>query len=337
MLDSWIGYIPLQTFNENAVDEVTAAIAALTAKGAKGLVLDLRGNGGGIVDQSLQLSSLFLKDSQTIVSVRSRGAADEVSYARRKHLAQGLPLVVLVDDRTASASEIVAGALQDHDRALVVGTTSFGKGLVQSLYPLDGGFALKITTGKWYTPSGRSIHRPRTLTANGDLVDVKPDSLETDSARLARPKFKSDEGRIVYGGGGITPDVFVREDTFPTVEQEFLRSVAVKIGPIFNRIDEYSRQLKDSLHTPTLALKPAWTAELLRRIKSDSVKIEPRFAAAADRYLTDRLARRTLSKAFGDGVTKQVTLSDDPQLVRAIALLKKSTTQAQLFAAARAN
>jgi carboxyl-terminal processing protease len=335
MLDGSIGYIPLQTFNENAVEEVTAAVASLTARGAKGLVLDLRGNGGGIVEQSLLISSLFLKDSQTIVSVRSRSGPDETQRATRQHLAEGVPLVVLVDERTASASEIVAGALQDHDRALVVGTTSFGKGLVQGLYTLDGGYSLKLTTGKWFTPSGRSIHRPRKLTASGDLVEAKPDSTETDSARKARPKFRSDAGRIVYGGGGITPDVVVREDTFPTAEQAFIHSVGSRGVAVFNAIENYSRELKDSVHTPSLELKPAWTAELTRRVKAEGVTVDPRDAQAASQFLSDRLARRLAVKAFGDATAKQLTLGDDLPLSRAIALLKQSTTQTQLFAVAR--
>ena len=203
-----------------------AAAAKLVSQGAKGLVLDLRDNGGGIVEQSLAVSSLFLKEGQPIVNVRGRNTPDEIARASNEHLAAQPPLVILTDGNTASASEIVAGALQDHDRALVLGTTSFGKGLVQSLFPLDGGYALKITTGKWYTPSGRSIHRERKLLADGRLVETKPDSLETEAEKQARPAFKSDAGRIVYGGGGITPDVIVPDDTLSTAEQEFYRATS---------------------------------------------------------------------------------------------------------------
>ena len=205
MLGDKIGYIPLQTFNENTADEVQTAAAKLVADGARGIVLDLRDNGGGIVEQALAVSSLFLKSGQSIVDVRSRNASDEVARASSEQLASQPPMVVLTDGGTASASEIVAGALQDHDRALVLGTTSFGKGLVQSVFPLDGGYALKITTAKWYTPSGRSIHRERKLLADGRFVEVAPDSLETEAEKKARPTFSSDAGRTVYGGGGITP------------------------------------------------------------------------------------------------------------------------------------
>lgn len=336
ILDGTVGYIPIQTFNENVVEEVTAAIKKLSAQGAKGYVIDLRGNGGGIVEQALDLSSLFLKDSQEIVSVRSRTGPDEISRASVDHMAVGVPLIVMIDGGTASASEIVAGALQDHDRALVVGTTSFGKGLVQSVYGLDGGYALKLTTGKWYTPSGRSIHRDRELNAAGQLVETTPDSLETDSARRARPKFRSDDGRIVYGGGGITPDVLVRDDTLTALEQGFFRAAATSVGAISGELDQYSRILKDSLTTPTLALKPAWKQHLMDRLAARDVKIDPKYDAVADSILTEQLAVRTVSKAFGDGAAKQLTLAEDKQLLQAIALLKKSSTQQQLLRVAGA-
>ena len=176
-------------------------------------MLDLRDNGGGIVEQALAVSSLFLKRGQPIVNVRSRNTPDEVARASSEQLATQPPMIVLTDGGSASASEIVAGALQDHDRALVLGTTSFGKGLVQSVFPLDGGYALKITTGKWYTPSGRSIHRERKLLPDGRFVEARPDSLETEAEKKARPTYKSDAGRTVYGGGGITPDLIVPDDT----------------------------------------------------------------------------------------------------------------------------
>ena len=336
ILDGSVGYIPIQTFNENVVEEVNEAITKLAAQGAKGYVIDLRGNGGGIVEQALELSSMFLKDSQEIVRVRYRGEPDEVEHAASQHVAVGVPLVVMTDGGTASASEIVAGALQDHDRALVVGTTSFGKGLVQSVYNLDGGYSLKLTTGKWYTPSGRSIHRDRVLNAAGQLVEVRPDSMETDSERLSRPKYKSDDGRVVYGGGGITPDVVVRDDTLSSVEQDFFRSVAPTAGVIAQELDKYSRILKDSLKTPTLVLPPRWTKHIMDRLAAQKVVIDPKFSAMADSIITEQLAFRTVSEAFGDGAAKQLTLNEDRQLTTAIVLLKKAASQPQLFAAAAA-
>src|SRR5688500_13303079 len=155
-----------------------------------------------------------------VSSVRGRAGFHETLYATSNPVAPEVPLIVLTDGRSASASEIVAGALQDHDRAGIVGTTSFGEGLVQTVYPLDGGYALKMTTANWYTPSGRSIQKEPKLLPDGSYVEVLPDSMETDSVRKSRPKYKSDAGRIVYGGGAVTPDIIVQPDTLTTDEKK---------------------------------------------------------------------------------------------------------------------
>jgi carboxyl-terminal processing protease len=275
---------------------------------------------------------LFLKDGQPIVNVRGRNTPDEIARASNLHLATQPPLVILTDGNTASASEIVAGALQDHDRALVLGTTSFGKGLVQSLFPLDGGYALKITTGKWYTPNGRSIHRERKLLADGRLVETKPDSMETEADRKAKPAFKSDAGRTVYGGGGITPDVIVPDDTLTTPEQEFYRSVAPKAQAYITTLNAYAFELKSSPKNFTVT--PEWRAELRRRFTAAGVIIDPKFEPVANKLLDRELDRRVARLVLGDAGAKARSLDDDHQLTRAIALLSTAHTQTALLAAA---
>jgi carboxyl-terminal processing protease len=332
MLGDKVGYIPLQTFNENAAEEVEAAAAKLVAEGARGIVLDLRDNGGGIVDQSLAVSSLFLKRGQSIVNVRSRNAAEEVARASGDRLVEQPPMVVLTDGGSASASEIVAGALQDHDRALVVGTTSFGKGLVQSVFPLDGGYALKITTGKWYTPSGRSIHRERALLPDGRF-DTRPDSLETEAEKRERPKYSSDAGRTVYGGGGITPDLIVPDDTISTAEQDFLKSVAPKAQAFVTVLNQYAFELKGSA-ARDFTVTPEWRAELRRRLGAAGVTIDAKYEPAATRILDRELDRRVARLVLGDAGAKRRALADDHQLARAVGLLAAASSQEQLFAAA---
>jgi carboxyl-terminal processing protease len=336
VFDKNVGYIPLQTFNENAAEEVANAVGKLEQQGVKGIVLDMRDNGGGIVDQALAVSGLFLQEGQEIVSVRARNAPTEVARANGPHIGAKIPLVVLVDGSSASATEIVAGALQDHDRALIVGTTSFGKGLVQSVFPLDGGYYLKMTTGKWYTPSGRSIHRERQLLPDGRFVETHPDSLETDSARKTRPVFKSDVGRTVYGGGGITPDLIVTDDTLATVEQQFLRAIAPKAQIVQGALDSYAFELKKSV-TKDFVMSPAWTKELTQRLESRGVTIEPRFQSAATRLLGRELEHRVARMAFGDAAAKERDLHTDHQLAQAVDLLEKAATQRELFTVAHAD
>jgi len=287
----------------------------------------MRDNGGGIVEQALETSSLFLKEGQEIASVRSRSGSPEALRSSGKHLSNDIPLVVLVDGGSASATEIVAGALQDHDRALVIGTNSFGKGLVQSVYRLNGGYQLKITTGKWFTPSGRSIHRERKLMPNGSFVEIHPDSIKTDEER---PMFKSDAGRIVYGGGGIRPDVIVPDDTLPTDEREFIRAVAPKSQAINTVLQNYAIELKGTVprdFTPSAA----WGTEVARRLAAADVKIDPKMDAAARRFLSRDLSNRVARLSFGDAAAKARTASDDHQLAKALQLLSSSTTQAQLL------
>jgi carboxyl-terminal processing protease len=331
MLGDHIGYIPLQTFNENTAEEVQASVDSLTKQGAKGLVLDMRDNGGGIVDQALETSSLFLREGQEIVAVRSRSQATEVVRSTGTHLALSIPLVVLVDGGSASATEIVAGALQDHDRALVIGTNSFGKGLVQSVYQLQGGYHLKITTGKWFTPSGRSIHRERKLLPNGQFVEVHPDSLGKDST--SRPRFKSDAGRVVYGGGGIRPDIVVPDDTLSTVERDFLRAVASKGQAISTVLQDYALQLKGTV-ARDFTVPATWGPELMRRLSAAGVTIEPKFDATAREFLTRDLENRVARMSFGDAAAKARNVAQDHQLTKAVELLQRTTSQAQLLAAA---
>jgi carboxyl-terminal processing protease len=240
-------------------------------------------------------------------------------------------VVVLTDGFSASASEIVAGALQDHDRALIVGTTSFGKGLVQSVFSLDGGWGLKLTTGRWFTPSGRSIQRERERRPDGRLVEALPDSLETDSVRRARPTFRSDRGRVVYGGGGITPDVIVPADTISAAEQRFVQSIAPKSQQSYIALYNLALELRGSVGAG-FAVEPEWRDRFFARLGEAGVAVD-RAQFDAARPLVDRmLEAQVASIAFGDSTVLRRSLPYDSQLRRAVALLKEGGTQQELFA-----
>jgi carboxyl-terminal processing protease len=253
--------------------------------------------------------------------------------AKAAPLAPTVPLVVMTDDRTASASEIVAGALQDHDRALVVGQTSFGKGLVQGVYDhLDGGYALKLTTGKWFTPSGRSIQRPRKF-LNGQFVEETPDSNETNATKKNRPAFKSDAGRTVYGGGGITPDVIVPDDTLTTAEQQFAKAIAPKSQDARTVLDDYSMTLAKSV-SPTFTVQSAWLNDFYNRLQAKGVTVERKTYDGASRYVSRLLDQRVAHYAFGDSAVRRRDLPYDAPLRKAIDLLDKGGSQRELFAIA---
>ena len=336
-----VGYINLQQFNETAAEEVAESIRQLQKQGARSFILDLRDNGGGILTEALDLSGLFLKQGQSILTVRGRDE-NEHFESRGNPLLPAAPLVVLTDRFSASASEIVAGALQDHDRALILGTTSFGKGVVQTLYQLDGGWYLKMTTAKWYTPSGRSIQKERTLNADGRYVEATPDSLETDSVKKTRPQYKSDAGRIVYGGGGITPDIIVHDDTLTAKEQELAKALAPNSQKFYFVLSDYAVELKNKVSGINYTFDPAWHEEFYRRLNAAGVfehngvrRVEKPLFDSAGRYVDRLLDQRIARLAFGDTASKRRDLPFDRPLRQALQVLRQGRTQQDLFAVAK--
>lgn len=229
MLTKDIGYIKLATFSDKTTSDVENALRNLQKQGMKKVILDMRYNPGGLLNQAIEISELFLKQGNVIVSTRGRTQRTE-SHARKDGIVkQDIPMVVLVNQGSASAAEIVSGALQDWDRALIIGKTSFGKGSVQTIFPLDNqGNALKLTTAFYYLPFGRCINKPENgikglklqeeeYDAEEDGDQAKVDSLKKDT--VARDTFYTNNGRMMFGGGGITPDVEVELDPMPWVVQ----------------------------------------------------------------------------------------------------------------------
>ena len=329
-----VGYVPLSSFNEHAVTELERTIKDLTASGAKGIILDLRNNPGGILEQSLTISNLFLRPGAEIASVRSRTGESQSYVARAQPTLPTTPLIVLTDERSASASEIVAGALQDHDRAVIVGQTSFGKGLVQSVFNLDGGYALKLTTAKWFTPSGRSIQRERKYIDGQFVEDTLRDSLETDASKKDRPAFKSDGGRLVYGGGGITPDVIVQDDTLTTAEQTLLKAIGAKISDVETVIRDYALEISRS-PSKDFTPQPSWREELRRRLEPRGLKVDPEQWNAGARFFDRRIEYFATRYALGDSAAKRHQLPYDAPLRKAIDMMNKGQTQKDLFSLAQ--
>jgi carboxyl-terminal processing protease len=338
VLDGGVGYIPLRVFSPSAAQEVHDAITRLVAAGARGLILDVRDNGGGHLDQALTIANFFLPQGSEIASVHERTGKPEVYHSSQLPVTTTLPTLVLIDGGSASATEIVAGALQDHDRALIVGTTSFGKGLVQTVFPLDGGYALKLTTGRWYTPSGRSIQKPRKLLPDGRLVEVDPDTASTaptDTARRNRPVFHSDNGRVVYGGGAITPDVVVTGDTLTDADRALLKAIAPASQAAYLAAYGMAQALESTVK-PDFTVQPAWRDTLFARWQTAKVPVSRAQFDAAQALIDRLLADRISELAFTDSAAFAHRIGDDRQLTRALDLIRRSHTQAELFALAGA-
>ena len=222
MLDSEakIGFVRLSQFARTSYSEMRNAIMKLRDEGMRGIIIDLRGNGGGFLDQAILIANEFLPENSLIVYTEDRFGEQIKEYSRGNGGSTDLEIAILVDETSASSSEILAGAIQDNDRGVIIGRRTFGKGLVQSQIPFTDGSAIRLTVARYYTPSGRSIQRPYTngdeMAYHMDIIDrynrnefFSADSIHFDESQ----KFKTKGGRTVYGGGGIMPDVFMPLDT----------------------------------------------------------------------------------------------------------------------------
>jgi len=213
MIKPGVGYVDMtRGFNYSTTEELLNALETLHSQGVNSLVLDLRNNPGGFLDQAIHVAEVFLPSGQLILTQKGRNGLRDNTFESRNRAADPIPLVILINEYTASASEIVAGAMQDHDRALIVGQTSFGKGLVQSIIPLDYGAGLTLTSAKYYTPSGRLIQRDYSDSSFYDYYTHGGSRRldQQNDTKPVGPERKTDTGRPVYGGGGIAPDESVK-------------------------------------------------------------------------------------------------------------------------------
>lgn len=231
LLDNQIGYIALDRFSRTSAQEVESALKFLLIDEAKGLILDLRNNPGGLLQEAVKIVNLFVKKDQLVVSTRSNiEQYNNQFFTQRQPISEDIPIIVLVNEKSASASEIVAGALQDLDRAIIVGKRSFGKGLVQQPKPLPYGAQIKVTISRYFIPSGRCIQ----------ALNYGERSITGEAKKIKEKKaFKTKKGRIVYDGGGIKPDVIIgKRDAFNLI------SALEKENLIFNFVNDYCRKNK---------------------------------------------------------------------------------------------
>ena len=246
MINDEVGYIKVNRFSRTTAEEIATSLYELEQEGMKEVMLDLRNNGGGMMDQAIQIVDMFVNSRDTILFTKGRIAnSNDVYYARTSQKDKDYPVVVLINRGSASASEIVSGAFQDLDRGIVVGETSFGKGLVQRQYPLNDGSAARITIAQYYTPSGRLIQRAYDDGIEDYYSDLADEDREASDSTLAkRPIFKTKQGRDVFGGGGITPDYHVKLDVEFSEGTRNLLTHQDRL--IFNYADKLKSDVTDS-------------------------------------------------------------------------------------------
>ncbi|MFL5493566.1 MAG: S41 family peptidase [Gemmatimonadales bacterium] len=321
VLQGNIGYVILRRMSDGAAEELRQAVDHLVAEGVTGLVLDLRSNPGGLIREGVGVASLFLHPDDTVATSVGRSSRQVKSYlAGKSGDWNGLRLVVLVNRGTASSAELVAGALQDHDRAVIAGTPSFGKGVLQTTYPLADEVALKLTTARWFTPSGRSVQRPRADTAGG--VGNRPPSL------LPRT-FRTDAGRPVQDASGVLPDLLVR--SLPRSEGE--RLLVSLLGDDMDHFRDvmvgYAAELRAarSVSNESFTVTPEMRDGLFERLQEAGVRLDRATFDQARGYVDEQLGYEIARELFGSDSMLRRQAKTDRQIQAALRILRGSRTQ----------
>ena len=301
-----IGYLHIANFNERTNDELGAALKRLDAKNLQGLILDLRGNPGGLLQEAVKVTDHFLEKNQLIVYHNGRRSSEKRYYTTKGDDGSEYPIVVLINRQTASAAEILAGALQDHDRALVMGEPSFGKGLVQTVYQLSEKTGLALTTARYYTPSGRLIQREY---SNVSLYDYyyNPRNATTprDQVRL------TDGGREVYGGGGITPDISVDDPKLSPPQETLLQR-----GAFFN-FGKYYLGVHQTIPRDFQA-NEAVLEEFKTFLKKENIQLSEQDLKGNEDFIKTRIRLQLVASIYGEPEADRLSVESDPLVLRAL-------------------
>ena len=341
LLEGSVGYIPLQVFSETSGREVEEAVESLRGQGMKSLIIDLRDNPGGLLAEGVAVTDLFLKDRLTILETKGRNSdiKERIESITVESNAD-LPLVILVNGNSASSSEIVAGALQDHDRALIIGSRTYGKGSVQTLYKLSGGDVLRLTTARWYTPMGRSIHmdseeKLELISSESSKLSLNGRVVRMDDLN-GRPLLKSVGGRKLYGGGGITPDISVLQDTLSLSEEEALHRIQLSgsfTAGLFNYAVRHVQEnpaILSRLQLENSELE-LFYKDLLR---DNEAMLERSDLEIARRFIKYQLEREIALHAWGPEGAFEQTWPTDLQILRALEVLEQAQSPEKLLEAA---
>lgn len=322
-LENGVGYLRISQFNENTTSELRTALGALEDEGIRGLIIDLRFNPGGLLDQAVDTVNEFIGHNKLVVETRGRTRNDAL-YTRYKSKERNYPIVVLVNEASASASEIFAGSLQDWDKGLVMGKNTFGKGSVQQLFPLSNGNGVKVTTSYYYIKSGRCIHKM----SNDKLLtgkEVSDSDLKQEDEKNHDQVYHTENGREVYGGGGISPDIEVENDLLSRFGVELRRN-----NSFFNFAVDY---LVDHNHQVSLSpqITPALMDEFLAYVRSQDISYTPADLDSTRSFIENSIKSELVRKVHGDQEAYKITISQDKQLQQAIDLFDKHSSLEEMF------
>ncbi len=348
MVDPTTGYVDIGRFAGTTYDELMQALNDLKSQGMQRLILDLRGNPGGYMEQAVRIADEFIGGTKTIVYTKGRDHDfDDVLVSHPGDEFEKTPLVVLVDNGSASASEIVTGALQDLDRAIVVGETTFGKGLVQRQYPLPDGSAVRLTISRYYTPSGRCIQKPYvggeyvknttgTLAANDNFQneDNYAHTYDLQGRDTSRPKYHTADGRVVYGGGGITPDYIVRNDTIQQTTRKIWASGVLNDfveDYVAEHIEQIQKEGDANYFVKNFKITDAMFNNILHRAKEKKIDVNMGQFDIDKPWLAVVLRAEIGRHIYGNEVRYRVLLEDDKQYQEAYKVLGEATHLAAVF------
>ena len=333
-----IGYVKIDRFSESTSDEFESKLEELDIDHLSGLILDLRDNPGGLLNQAIQISDFFLPSGELVVSTKGRVEGSAKSYKARNDVEVKVPLVVLINRHSASASEIVAGALQDHDRALVLGEASFGKGLVQSVYPLDSDTGMALTTAKYYTPSGRLIQRDYSG-SNFEYFYMNVDNTASED-NAEREIHRTDSGREVFGGGGIAPDIVVPmrelnrfEATLTSKDVFFQYARRLTSGQVPSasnfqlpvKKDEVTIDREKSHEAlPELNINDAILDDFKQYLRERNIEFTDKEVSDNVDFISRRIKQEVFTSSFGLQEGFRVAVQGDTQVLKALEMMPEA-------------
>jgi carboxyl-terminal processing protease len=325
MLPNGVGYVDFKAFSDSSEEELARSVQALLSRGARSLIIDLRSNPGGLLEQGTAVADLFLGKGQRIVSLKGRSQEANRDYTdSTSQRWPNLPLTVLVDEKSASAAEIVAGALQDQDRAVIVGEPTYGKGSAQSIIPLGQAGGLKITTARWYTPSGRSISKK---------LDRDDSDLDSSPRPDDHKRYKTASGRTVYDGGGITPDVIASDSAYSAQIRDLQTVLGRKVGLFRDALTDYALSLKASraVKSEQFTVTPEMLDEVWKRMSARGVVMDRGIYDESAPVVRLLLSYDIARYVFGPEAEFKRRVASDKAIAVALELATGATSEQQLL------